>query len=55
MAKPVFRFGLTLFNQNNEVLERWMVVHMQLKPTLPTELVNLLSAEATGRACSAGW
>lgn len=40
-----FPLRVDTVDQNNEVLERWMVVHMQLKPTLPTELVNLLSAE----------
>lgn len=40
-----FPLRVDTVDQNNEVLERWMVVHMQLKPTLPTELMNLLAAD----------
>lgn len=40
-----FPLRVDTVDQNNEVLERWMVVHMQLKPTLPTELMNLLKAD----------
>lgn len=40
-----FPLRVDTVDQNNEVLERWMVVHMQLKPSLPQELMGLLSAE----------
>ena len=44
-AETGFPLRVDTVDADNQVLERWMVVHMQLKPTLPTELVNLLSAE----------
>lgn len=40
-----FPLRVDTVDQNNEVLERWMVVHMQLKPTVPQELISLLTAE----------
>lgn len=40
-----FPLRVDTVDQNNEVLERWMVVHLQLKPSLPAELLPLMTAD----------
>jgi negative regulator of sigma E activity len=40
-----FPLRVDTVDQNNEVLERWMVVHLQIKPTLPPELLPLMNAD----------
>ncbi len=40
-----FPLRVDTVDQNNEVLERWMVVHLQIKPGLPAELLPLMTAD----------
>lgn len=40
-----FPLRVDTVDQNNEVLERWMVVHLQIKPSLPAELLPLMTAD----------
>ncbi len=40
-----FPLRVDTVNQNNDVLERWMVVHLQIKPSLPAELLPLMTAD----------
>lgn len=40
-----FPLRVDTVDANNEVLERWMVVHLQIMPTLPAELQSLVSVE----------
>lgn len=44
-AETGFPLRVNTVNEGNEVLESWMVVHLQLKPSLPTELVGLMNAQ----------
>lgn len=44
-AQTGFPLRVNTLNNANEVLESWMVVHLQLKPTVPTELLGLLNAQ----------
>lgn len=44
-AETGFPLRIDTVSSNNDVLDRWMVVHMQIKPGLPTELQSLLSAQ----------
>lgn len=44
-AETGFPLRLDTINSDNEVLDRWVVVHMQLKPNLPSELQSLISAQ----------
>jgi len=44
-AETGFPLRVNTVNDANEVLESWMVVHMQLKPSLPNELVGLMNAQ----------
>ncbi|MBN8445832.1 MAG: MucB/RseB C-terminal domain-containing protein [Gammaproteobacteria bacterium] len=44
-AETGFPLRVNTVNEENEVLESWMVVHMQLKPSLPAELVGLMNAQ----------
>ncbi len=44
-AETGFPLRVNTLNSANEVLESWMVVHLQLKPTVPNELLGLLNAQ----------
>ncbi len=44
-AETGFPLRVDTVDANNQVLERWMVVHLQVTPTLPTELAQLLTAD----------
>lgn len=44
-AQTGFPLRVNTVNEANQVLESWMVVHMQLKPTLPAELAGLMNAQ----------
>jgi len=44
-AETGFPLRLDTINNDNQVLDRWVVVHMQIKPNLPTELQSLISAQ----------
>lgn len=44
-AETGFPLRVNTVNEENEVLESWMVVHMQLKPSLPVELSGLMNAQ----------
>lgn len=40
-----FPLRVDTVDQNNDVLERWMVVHLQIKPSIPPELLPLMNAD----------
>jgi len=44
-AETGFPLRVDTVDEQNEVLDRWMVVHLQLKPGLPPELQSLISAQ----------
>ncbi len=44
-AETGFPLRVDTVDANNQVLERWMVVHLQVTPTLPTELAQLMTAD----------
>lgn len=44
-AETGFPLRVDTVDEQNVVLDRWMVVHLQLKPGLPPELQNLISAQ----------
>jgi negative regulator of sigma E activity len=44
-AETGFPLRVDTVDVDNQVLERWMVVHLQVKPTLPPELAQLMTAE----------
>lgn len=44
-AETGFPLRVDTVDADNQVLERWMVVHLQVTPTLPAELLQLLTAE----------
>lgn len=43
-AQTGFPLRIDTVAQNNQVLERWVVVHLQVKPEFPTDLTDLISA-----------
>lgn len=47
-AETGFPLRVDTVDIDNQVLERWMVVHLQVKPTLPPELAQLMTAELPG-------
>ncbi|MBU1435948.1 MAG: MucB/RseB C-terminal domain-containing protein [Gammaproteobacteria bacterium] len=44
-AETGFPLRVDTVDADNQVLERWMVVHLQVTPTLSTELTQLLTAD----------
>ncbi|MFN6971559.1 MAG: MucB/RseB C-terminal domain-containing protein [Rheinheimera sp.] len=44
-AETGFPLRVDTVDIDNQVLERWMVVHLQVSPTLPAELLQLLTAD----------
>lgn len=44
-AETGFPLRVDTVDADNQVLERWMVVHLQIKPALPVELVQLMTAD----------
>lgn len=44
-AETGFPLRVDTVDEQNQVLDRWMVVHLQLKTSLPTELQGLISAQ----------
>lgn len=44
-AETGFPLRVDTVDQSNQVLERWMVVHLQIKPALPIELQQLMQAQ----------
>ncbi len=44
-AETGFPLRVDTVDEQNEVLDRWMVVHLQLKTSLPPELQSLISAQ----------
>lgn len=44
-AETGFPLRVDTVDEQNVVLDRWMVVHLQLKPGLPAELQSLISAQ----------
>lgn len=47
-AETGFPLRVDTVDVDNQVLERWMVVHLQVTPTLSAELAQLMSAELPG-------
>lgn len=44
-AETGFPLRVDTVDADNQVLERWMVVHLQIKPALPVELGQLMTAD----------
>lgn len=43
-AQTGFPLRIDTVDQNNQVLERWVAVHLQVKPEFPSELADLVTA-----------